>query len=115
MSALLQPLFETMGTVRERIKLARADGGWNEAQTRASLIDPILTVLGWDAADPTLVLHEITVAGGRADYALREDEDHLAAIVEAKALGKSAKPKRRGTDYELRQPSRSALRCTHQW
>ena len=84
MSNLLQPLLETIATVRERTKAA---SGWNEAQTRASLIDPILTALGWDTSDPGLVRHEFTSHGGRADYALLGDGEDLAAIVEAKALG----------------------------
>ncbi len=86
MSDLLRPLLDTIETVRKRIDLARSGGGWNEAQTRASLIDPILTALGWDTADPTLVRHEFTSHGGRADYALLASTEELAAIVEAKAL-----------------------------
>jgi len=86
MSDLLHPLLDTIETVRERINSARSVGGWNEAQTRASLIDPILTALGWDTADPTLVRHEVKSSGGRADYTLRENDDDLVAIVEAKPL-----------------------------
>ena len=87
MSDLLFPLLTVVETVRQRIKLARSGQGWNEAQTRASLIDPILTAVGWDTADPLLVRHELKSSGGRADYTLRESEDHLVAIVEAKSIG----------------------------
>ena len=87
MSDLLRPLLDTIETVRERIKLARSSGGWNEAQTRASLIDPILSALGWDTSDPQLVEHESSSPDdGRADYVLRL-ENNLVAIVEAKPLG----------------------------
>ena len=86
MSDLLRPLLDAIVTVQERIKMARSLG-WNEAQTRASLIDPILTALGWDTTDPTLVRHEYTAQGRRADYALSKEQNELAAIVEAKPLG----------------------------
>ena len=86
MSDLLHPLLQTIETVRDRINSARSVGGWNEAQTRASLIDPILTTLGWDTADPALVLHEYRTPDGQADYALLNHEGKLAAIMEAKAL-----------------------------
>ena len=87
MSDLLRPLLQTIETVRDRINSARSVGGWNEAQTRASLIDPILTALGWDVADPALVRHELKSSGGRADYTLLRHEDQLAVIMEAKPLG----------------------------
>ena len=83
MSDLLRPLLNAIETVRDRIERA---SGWSEAQTRASLIDPILTALGWDVADPALVRHEFTSQGGRADYALLAGKEELAAIVEAKPL-----------------------------
>lgn len=87
MNDLLSPLLTTIETIRERIRLARSGQAWNEAQTRASLIDPILTVLGWDTADPARVRHEVKSSGGRADYTLLEGQDHLVAIVEAKPIG----------------------------
>ena len=87
MSDLLRTLLDTIETVRDRIKLARTGSGWNEAQTRASLIDPMLTALGWDTADPALVLHEYRTPDGQADYALLHNDGKLAAIIEAKALG----------------------------
>lgn len=86
MSDLLRPLLDAIETIQERIKMARS-AGWNEAQTRASLIDPILTALGWDTMDPLLVRHEFAAPGGRADYALLSSENELTAIVEAKPLG----------------------------
>lgn len=87
MSDLLHPLLQTIETVRDRINSARSAGGWNEAQTRASLIDPILSALGWDTSDPQLVEHESARPDdGRADYVLKSGS-RLIAIVEAKPLG----------------------------
>ena len=83
MSDLLRPLLDTIERVRKHIQRAN---GWNEAQTRASLIDPILTALGWETADPELILHEFTSAGGRADYVLLARNTEIVCIVEAKAL-----------------------------
>ncbi len=77
MSDLLLPLLNTIETVRERINSARSVGGWNEAQTRASLIDPILTALGWDTANPALVLHEYRTPDGQADYVVRPKDDRV--------------------------------------
>ena len=88
MSDLLRPLLDAIETVRKRIQ-APESKGWNEAQTRASLIDPVLTALGWNTADPSLVRHEHQAAGGRADYALLSRNGKLAAIIEAKPLGHS--------------------------
>ena len=86
MSDLLRPLLDTIETVRKRIDLARSGGGWNEAQTRASLIDPILSALGWDTSDPQFVEHESSKPDdGRADYVLKLG-DNLVAIIEAKPL-----------------------------
>jgi len=62
----------------------------NEAATRAVLIDPILRSLGWDIANPDLVLVEKTqtVHGQclKVDYALLVDGD-VRLVVEAKKLG----------------------------
>ena len=52
-----------------------------------ALIDPLLTALGWDVSDPSLVTPEYSVGKGRADYyALNGSETIPAAIVEAKKL-----------------------------
>ena len=59
----------------------------NETRTRMALIDPLLTMLGWDTADPTLVTPEYHVEVGWADYALQGPGNKPAAIIEAKRLG----------------------------
>ena len=87
MSGLLRPLLDAIETVRDRINLARARAGWSEAQTRASLIDPVLIALGWDTGDPKSVALELNIKGKSADYALLGDDGTPVVIVEAKRIG----------------------------
>ncbi len=64
--------------------------GCHEYQTRYTLIDPILTSLGWDVSDVDEVEVEYQTDWGRIDYALLESPDGEPAIaVEAKALWKN--------------------------
>ncbi|MBU1936665.1 hypothetical protein KKG05_04640 [bacterium] len=59
----------------------------NEAQTRATVIDPILEALGWDVRDPDEVQMEYPTVDGKAvDYGLRINRKTVL-LVEAKALG----------------------------
>lgn len=58
----------------------------SEALTRYALIDPLLRELGWDTADPTLVIPEYKTDGGSADYALLRN-DKPVMMVEVKKLG----------------------------
>ena len=67
--------------IREHGTLLRA----NETRTRMALIDPLLTVLGWDVADPALVTPEYNVNGKLADYALLEGST-VVVFLEAKKL-----------------------------
>ena len=61
--------------------------GSHEYQTRCSLIDPILTSLGWAISDVNQVEVEYETDWGRVDYALLESPDGEPAIaVEAKTL-----------------------------
>ncbi len=51
------------------------------------LVDPLLAVLGWDTADPGVVIAEFAASGGgRADYALLGPDGKPAACIEAKKL-----------------------------
>ena len=80
----------------EKVGLPR----WREDQTRYGIIDPIISALGWDTADPKECHPEYPRGenGGRVDYAffvlldmaqLREgDFPAPDIIVEAKALGR---------------------------
>lgn len=65
-----QRLIETLST---KVARYRQDPAFHrsERQTRVSLIDPLLHIVGWDPAEPALVRHEFpTTKGKKADYAL---------------------------------------------
>ena len=83
----LENLVSTIETLKERINTHRADLAASEARTRAALIDPVLTALGWDTSDPSLVMVEQRLRDGKADYALLKPDGSPISIVEAKALG----------------------------
>ena len=55
--------------------------GCHEYQTRYTLIDPILTSLGWDISDVNQVEVEYETDWRRVDYALLENPDGGPAIV----------------------------------
>lgn len=59
----------------------------NEANTRSGLINPILTALGWDISNPSLVESELVYQNTKIDYALYDCEHKIKIIVEAKSLG----------------------------
>ena len=86
---MLDDLVATIETLKARIQNHRADLQANETRTRVALIDPLLTVLGWDTSDPGLVTLEYQVGDGRADYALLKPDGGPAATVEAKKLGEA--------------------------
>ena len=91
---LLEPLVSTIETLQSRIQTHAPTLRENETRTRMSLIDPLLTALGWDISDPTLVLPEYTAAGGRADYALLGQDGRPATLIEAKRIGEPLEPHR---------------------
>ena len=45
---LLEPLTDALALVRDRITNFEREFTNNEQQTRLSLVDPVLTALGWD-------------------------------------------------------------------
>jgi len=61
---------------------------WNEVEVKGYLIEPFLTALLWDPADPNFVRHEFPVTMGsetkRIDYALMSGDSPIC-VVEAKA------------------------------
>ena len=60
----------------------------NEAQTRTSLIEPMLSVLGWDVSNPAEVTQEYGERTGKADYVFRDPETmEPIMIMEVKRLG----------------------------
>ena len=84
---MLDELVDVIETLKSRINEHRAVLQGNEAQTRLSLIDPLLRALGWDTADPALVRPEYHLGAGRADYVLLDSNEKELAIIEAKRLG----------------------------
>ena len=86
---MLDDLVAVIDTLKSRIEQHRADLQSNETRTRMALIDPLLTVLGWDTSDPGLVTPEYDVSGKRADYALLKAGGKPVVVLEAKKLGES--------------------------
>ena len=84
---MLDELVGVIETLKSRINEHRSVLQGNEAQTRLSLIDPLLRALGWDTADPALVRPEYVVGGRRADYALMNAQGEVVVFLEAKNLG----------------------------
>ena len=85
---LLDELVGVIETLKERIRSHRNVLSANEYRTRVSLIDPLLCVLGWDTADPELVLLEyepdsVIESDDQVDYALLKGGLPLV-LVEAK-------------------------------
>lgn len=91
MPELLEPLTSVLESVCERINHAqhRLSLESNEIRTRAALIDPVLTALGWDTSDPSVVAMEYQPTGSarRVDYALMDGCGNPTVFVEAKKLG----------------------------
>ena len=94
---LLGDLVTAIQTVQARIREHGNSLSQNEYRTRISLIDPILTALGWDVSDPALVTHEYAVGNGRADYAFLKEDGSPTAFIEAKRLGEMADASRHET------------------
>ena len=86
---LLDELVRVIETLKQRIRDHGSRLRENETRTRMALIDPLLHTLGWDTADPGMVIPEYNVSRQSADYALLGHDGKPAATVEAKKLGES--------------------------
>ncbi len=84
----LESLLELVKTLSDRIDEHAAALRQSEALTRYALIDPLLRELGWDTANPGMVIPEYRSGNGRADYALMNNGSP-AMMVEAKSFGTS--------------------------
>ena len=82
----LESLLELVKTLSDRIDRHGPALRQSEALTRYALIDPLLRELGWDTANPGMVIPEYRSGNGRADYALMHNSSP-AMMVEAKSLG----------------------------
>ena len=58
----------------------------NEAATRLALIDPILAALGWNMANPLMVVVEYAIQPVKADYVLYDTGRIPKIVVEAKSF-----------------------------
>ena len=85
----LDDLVSVIETLQQRIHDHGDTLRQNEYRTRVALIDPLLRALGWDVADPAVVMPEYDVSGRKADYALLSGEGQPAATIEAKKLAES--------------------------
>ena len=86
---LLDDLVGTIETLKERIATHGPSLRGNEIRTRMALIDPLLTALGWDTANPAAVIPEYNAGPGRPDYGLVGSNGLLVASIEAKRLDES--------------------------
>lgn len=84
---MLDDLINAIETTKARIQQHGTSLRQNETRTRAALIDPLLSALGWDVSDPSSVTPEYRVDVGWVDYALQGPGSSPAAIIEAKRLG----------------------------
>ena len=84
---MLEDLVQVIEMLKQRIHDHSPTLRENETRTRMALIDPLLTVLGWDVSNPALVTPEYRVDVGWADYALRGVGNTPATVIEAKRLG----------------------------
>ena len=80
--------------LKARIQEHRSVLQGNEIRTRMALVDPLLVALGWNTADPSMVLGEFDISGYRADYALLDDDGKPVVFIEAKRLGVNLTPNR---------------------
>lgn len=86
---VLDELVSVIETLKERIATHGATLREYETRTRMALINPMLHALGWDTADPALVIPEYYLSGQKADYALLAADGRPTALLEAKRLGES--------------------------
>lgn len=86
---MLDELNGVVAALKARIEQHRDILSRNEAVTRYALIDPLLTALGWNLADPAQVQPEYHTGNGIADYMMLAGRSNPQAVIEAKRLGVS--------------------------
>ena len=91
MADLLGGLVQTIETLQKRIKEHGSHIGAYESRTRVTLINPMLSALGWDVDDPSAVEIEPKTDEGWADYALLGSNGKPVIFVEAKKLTENVK------------------------
>lgn len=88
----LDKLVNCINTLKSRIETHHDILTEVETRTRVALIDPLLSALGWDVSDPSVVVCEDSVDSNReskkkADYVLMRPDSKKIAVLEAKKLG----------------------------
>ncbi len=85
---MFDDLIEVLSGIKEKRRLHESILMANETLTCRALIDPLLTVLGWDTSNPALVVPEYKIRNTFVDYALiGQDNEKPLAVIEAKKLG----------------------------
>ena len=91
------PSDEAISTTKKASESVANSLQWNEAKTRALLIDLMLSKAGWDVKNPQQVSLEFEVdfpnnksGKGRVDYVLWGDNGQPLAVVEAKKSGNTS-------------------------
>jgi hypothetical protein len=84
-------LQQLLPLIRSRITRSNGKGSMNEENTKATLVEPVLRALGWDAEDIDEVVREYKTkkADKPVDYALLLALRKPLLFVEAKALGQN--------------------------
>jgi predicted type IV restriction endonuclease len=84
----------------ERIRERLAQGAYvNEAAISHGVVTPILNALGWDSADPTQIVPEYALPGGRVDFALFGLGHRPGVFIEVKGIGRAMDGDRQLFEY----------------
>ena len=91
----LDDLVSVIETLKQRIHEHGDSLRQNETRTRMALIDPLLTALGWNVADPARVIAE-DIGNGELEYFLSESDSISPLVCLAlRGLKDNAEPHRR--------------------
>jgi predicted type IV restriction endonuclease len=89
-------MLELIERVRERLAQAAYA---NEAAISHGVVTPILNALGWDSADPTQIVPEYALPGGRVDFALFGLGHRPSVFIEVKGIGRAMDGDRQLFEY----------------
>ena len=92
---MLEDLIRVIETIQNRIREHGQLLRGHKTRTRTALIDPLLTALGWDVADPEFILAE-DVGNGAVEYLLFRETDNPVAAITTVGLGDDIDPHRQG-------------------
>jgi len=75
----------------------------NEAAVSVGVVLPILRSLGWDDADPTQIVPEFSMPGGRVDFALFGGVRQPSVFIEVKGVGRAGSGDKQLFEYAFHQ------------